>query len=99
MDKKKNEYISKMKKKIHRWNAEDDKVRDRTYKLKADDLVQYRKQYQELMVNRLGLKGSLSELQNTREAAWEDVQIGVDIVKQALIDSIGAAKLCSNQLV
>ena len=98
MDKKRNEYASKMKRNILKWNVEDDKVRAAAFKLKADNMVQYRNQFNELKANRRGLAGKNSAIQNDREAAWEDVKAGVDIVRQALIESINAAKLCSGRL-
>jgi hypothetical protein len=95
---KRSEYAAKMKVKINRWNDEDERKQNKANKLKADDLVQYHVQFAELVEKRREPGSSMSVLQKAREAAWEDVKVGVDIVRLALVESIQAAQACSEQL-
>lgn len=98
MDGKRNEYIVKMKAKIKKWNAEDDKQQVEANKFKADTLVRCRKQFVGLDAEHHAPGKKVSELQKVRKATWEDVKAGVDIVQQAMVESIKAAKSCSGQL-
>lgn len=98
MNVKRNEYVAKLKAKISRWNDEDERKQVKANKLKADDLVQYHVQFAELVEKRREPGSSMSVLQKAREAAWEDVKVGVDVVRLALVESIQAAQACSEQL-
>jgi len=98
MDGKRNEYIVKMNAKIKKWNAEDDKQQVEANKFKADTLVRCRKQFGGLDAEHRVPGKKASELKKARKAAWEDVKVGVDIVRRAMVESIKTAKSCSNQL-
>ena len=98
MNVKRNEYAAKMKAKISRWNDEDKRKQVKVKKLKADDLVPYHMQFAELVEKRREPGAGMSVLHKAREAAWEDVKAGVDVVRSAMVESLNAVQACSEQL-
>ena len=92
MGEKRNDYVQKLKKNIDRWNVEIGEFQARADSARSDLKVKYRNQMEDLKTRRQDLEAKVSELHQAGEAAWEDVTAGVDAARDALVESILAAR-------
>ena len=93
------DYLAKLRAKISKWNIEDDRQRARVHEIKVDGLVQYRRHLGELKAKRQGAPTETAKIRDANAQSSKEEKTGIEIVQQALIESIKASKSCSSQLV
>ncbi len=92
MDKKRDAYVEKMKAKLDEWNADIDILAAKAKKAQADTRVEYEEQLKDLRKQRDTVKKKLKEIQNSSDAAWENLKSGFENAAETLGKAFTNAK-------
>ena len=75
---KKDEYFAMMESQIRKWDAEVDKLKARTDMMSAEARIKYEEQLRAMRANRDAANKKLHEMRTASEAAWKNLQAGMD---------------------
>lgn len=72
------EYLNRLKSKLDEWDAELDKLEERSRALQAETQARYRRQLDEVRQHRDELHRRYQDLQKASESAWDQLRAGAE---------------------